>query len=275
MNKRILILGSALLILSLATLACGITLNLTPDPPTPTQVQVTELPPPTIPPTQVQVTELPPPAVLSLVSNTFEESGENPPYTIIARIPSLQGSDEARVMLFNQLVDDMLHGDIDNFRSSVMTDAPNPPIGMGSTYDLNYESILPVGDIMSLRFGINFYFDGAAHPNFYSLTFNYDLAAGQQLNLHQLFIPGADYMGPIATYCKAQLSLRDIAYFEAGADPILENYRNWNITTDGLLISFDPYQVAAYAAGAQIVLIPYAELNAIIDPAGPLAGFLE
>jgi len=276
MNKRILFPGLAALILSLATLACGITMDLTSEPPTPTLPptleQITELPAPN----QGQVTEVPSPhAVISLVFNTFEESGVNPPYTIIARIPYLQGSDEARVLLFNQLVDDLIHHDIDNFRSSILMDAPNPPFGMGSTYDLQYALLSPAGDIFSLKFNINMYFDGAAHPNSYSLTFNYDLAAGQQLNLHQLFLPGSDYLGPIATYCKTQLASRDIAYFEGGAEPVLENYRNWNITSDGLLISFDPYQVAAYAAGPQTVLIPYAELIAIIDPAGPLAGISD
>ena len=33
---------------------------------------------------------------------------------------------------------------------------------------------------------------------------------------------------------------------------------------------FDPYQVAAWADGAQFVLIPYAELADLLDPAGPL-----
>lgn len=264
MNTKIRILGSTLLILSLATLACGITLDLTPVPPTPTS-----------PPTLVITEPSPPPVVISMVSLPFDESGVDPNYTIHAQIPFLQGSEEARVLLFNQLVDELVHGDIDSFRASVLLDAPDPQIGMGSTYDLNFESFLPVADILSLKFDINFYFDGAAHPNSYSLVFNYDLTSGHPLELHQLFIPGADYLGPIATYCKGQLSLRDIAYFEAGADPILENYRNWNITTDGLLISFDPYQVAAYAAGPQTVLIPYPELNAIINLAGPLAGISE
>lgn len=275
MNKRIFSLGSLLFVLSLATLACGITLNITPEPPTltppPAQEQTTELPPPT----QDQVTDIPSSPEITLVFNTFEESGENPPYTIVARIPYLQGSDEARVLLFNQQVEVLLNGDIDSFRASVLTDAPNPPFGIGSSYDLQYSLLSPAGDILSFKFDINMYFDGAAHPNSYSLTYNYDLAAGQQLNLHQLFIPGSDYLGPIAAYCKAQLALRDIAYFEGGAEPVLENYRNWNITTNGLLISFDPYQVTAYAAGPQTVLIPYSELFAIIDNAGPLAGFLQ
>jgi hypothetical protein len=185
----------------------------------------------------------------------------------------LQGSTEPGVLLFNQLVDAQIHADIDEFRTGVINDAPNPPFANGSSYELQYTLLSPPGDILSLKFDIYFYFDGAVHPNSYSLTFNYDLASGQQLNLHQLFIPAVDYLGPIATYCKDQLSLRNIGYFEEGAVPILENYRNWNITTDGLLISFDPYQVAPYAVGPQTVLIPYAELNAIIDPVGPLAGF--
>lgn len=85
--------------------------------------------------------------------------------------------------------------------------------------------------------------------------------------------PGTDYLGLIASYYQDELSRRNIGYdglFVSGADPTPENYRNWNITPGGLLISFDPYQVAAYAAGPQEVLIPYAKLSAIIDPNGPL-----
>jgi hypothetical protein len=275
MNKRSFTLGSIILVISLATLACGITLNLTPEPPTltplPTPALVTELPSPTI----AQVTEMSQPSDLSLVFNLFEESGVNPPYSIIARIPYLQGSDESGVLLFNQQVYDLLNVDINNFRASVLQDAPNPSFGMGSSYELQYALLSPAGDILSLKFDITMYFDGAAHPNSYSLTFNYDLAVGQQLNLYQIFLPGSDYLGPIAAYCKTQLASREIAYFEGGAEPVLENYRNWNLTTDGLLISFDPYQVAPYAAGPQTVLIPYSELITLIDPAGPLAGIMD
>ena len=60
-----------------------------------------------------------------------------------------------------------------------------------------------------------------------------------------------------------------------GADPLPDNYRTWNIAVDGLVITFDAYQVAAYAAGPQIVTIPYMELQAIIDPSGPLEVYLQ
>ncbi len=215
------------------------------------------------------------PAVFPLTSTTFNESGETPPYTISAQIPYLQGNDEPKVQLFNQLMDGLVHGNIDNFRTIVLQDAPNPSIALGSSYELHYALLSPPGNIMSIILDINTYFDGAAHPGSTSLTFNFDLATGQQLDLHHLFIPGAYYLGPIASYCQDQLSKRDISFFEAGAEPIPENYRNWNITADGLLVSFDPYQVAAYSAGPQAVLIPYSELHAIINNSGPLAGIFE
>ncbi len=80
----------------------------------------------------------------------------------------------------------------------------------------------------------------------------------------------------IANYCIAQLKTRNIGFeaFTSGAQPTPENYGNWNITPDGLLITFDEYQVAAYAAGPQEVVVPYTELQSVIDPHGPLQGFL-
>jgi hypothetical protein len=143
--------------------------------------------------------------------------------------------------------------------------------------EVKYDLLSPPGDIYSLKFTMAGYFDGAAHPYHYNKTLNYDLEAGQQLRLADLFLPDADPLPLIAEICKTELSKRDIAFdsFSTGADPTDENYRNWNITPDGLLITFDEYQVAPYAAGPQTVLIPYSQLSAIIKPDGPLARFIH
>jgi hypothetical protein len=206
----------------------------------------------------------------SLVSHPFQEKGENPPYTINAEIPYLQDSTLEAVEPFNQLVEALVREDIDRFRSSVLQSATNPPISVGSSYDLRYDQLAPEGNLISLKFTISSYFDGAAHPGEQILTFNYDLSGEKQLNLGQLFKPGSDYLNQIAAYCKGQLSQRDIGYSESGADATSENYRNWNITADGLLITFDMYQVAAGAAGSQTVLVAYADLKSMINDQGPL-----
>ena len=52
----------------------------------------------------------------------------------------------------------------------------------------------------------------------------------------------------------------------AGADK--DNFSNWNLTKKGLLITFEPYQVAAYAAGSQTVIIPYDKLKSVLKKDG-------
>ena len=150
------------------------------------------------------------------------------------------------------------------------------PGSVGSFIDQSYELLSPLGNLLSLKFEIMTYIQGAAHPGTHSRTVTYDLEAGADVRLEQLFLPGSDYLGTISRYCIAQLETRDIGFeaFSQGAQPVMENYGSWNITPDGLLITFDEYQVAAYAAGPQVVVVPYAELQSVIDPTGPLKAFM-
>jgi hypothetical protein len=122
------------------------------------------------------------------------------------------------------------------------------------------------------------YADGAAHPFHYSLTVNYDLEQGRKLSLGDLFAEETGYLKVISSYCLAELSKRDIGFyggFERGAEPTLDNYRNWSITNEGLMITFDEYQVAPYAAGAQTITVPYSELSTFINVQGPLVMVLR
>ena len=56
----------------------------------------------------------------------------------------------------------------------------------------------------------------------------------------------------------------------SGAAPEEKNYKSWNITREGLEVTFNPYQVASYAEGPQVVVVPYVVLKDLIDPNGPL-----
>jgi hypothetical protein len=213
---------------------------------------------------------------LSLTEKTISETGASPIYTLKALVPFLAGSEDPRVLTFNEEIASLVQLEIDDFKQSI-TNASNPPVANGSSFDLQYSLSSPWGDILSIKFVIDIYFDGAAHPGQTSKTFNYDLEIGQQINLDQLFLPGTDYLQVLANYCRADLGGRNIGFdaSQTGADPVPDNYRNWNISSDGLVITFDTYQVAAGAAGPQIVTIPYTDLQAIIDPNGPLTNFIH
>jgi hypothetical protein len=208
---------------------------------------------------------------VTLGSTPYEESGLGPDYTLTTHTPVLTGSDDLRVTVFNQQMTILVQEEVDRFRQ-LLADMPDLPIAAGSFLDLDFALVSPPGNLYSLLFTVQFYADGAAHPGSYHLSVTYDLEAGEFLSLEQLFLPGADYLDRLSERCIADLSTRDIGFdmFSSGAEPAEANYAVWNVTAAGLQITFEEYQVAAYAAGPQTVLVPYEQLADLLDPAGPL-----
>jgi hypothetical protein len=208
---------------------------------------------------------------VTLVPQALTETNQNPPFTINAQMPQLTGSDDPRVTAFNQQVNVLVTREVEAWRESFqqITLVTN-----GSSLDETYTLISQISNLWSLKFDFHFYSDGAAHPGLYSITLNYDLGQGRELALGDLFLPDSSYLEAIANYSIDELSKQpgfDDPFTE-GARPTPENYRNWNITTDGLLITFEMYQVGPGASGPIQVLVPYEQLQTVIDPLGPLAG---
>lgn len=214
---------------------------------------------------------------LTMQSSPVSETGDAPPYTINAQIPFLQGSEDVRVQNFNTYLKQVAQSEIDAFREGTVANSSTPPITAGSSFDLQYTVVGQRGEVWSVRYNISFYADGAAHPGHYSITINYDLANGREITLDELFISGSNYLQVISDACKAELATRDIGFdgFSAGADPLPENFTSWNLSNEGLIITFDEYQVAPYAAGAQTVTIPFATLQSVINPDGVITSFSQ
>ena len=152
---------------------------------------------------------------------------------------------------------------------------------MGNYIEVGYNVEYADDDLISVSFGEDT-FEGGAHPNHTFFTLTYDLKAGREIKLADLFKPGAKYLTAIATYALRDLKARkdpesgenrglaqDI--FADGAKATLENYSVWNVTKKGLLITFPPYQVASYADGPQTVIVPFATLKDIARAEGALA----
>jgi Protein of unknown function (DUF3298) len=211
---------------------------------------------------------------VTMTSVPSEEDGQSPDSKITAQTPKLTGSADPRVQAFNKEASDLVQSVIADYKKN-LAQMPTTPITASSTFDVQYKSLLPAGNTVSIKFDTEGYVAGMAHPYHMSYTLNYDLAKGKDIALSDLFLPGTDYLGALSKYCAAQLSTRDINFqeFSQGADPTATNYKNWNIKPDGLMITFDEYQVAAYVAGPQTVTVPYSELKSLIDPNGALASF--
>lgn len=225
-----------------------------------------------IPPTQTSTPLLS--QQVTLVPQATNETNQTPPFTITAQTPQLSGSDDPRVVAFNQRLSDLVKKEVDSWRQSFqqITTSVSPN---GSYLEAKYTLVSQMGDLWSFKFDFNFYSDGAAHPGLYSITLNHDLGQGKELSLADLFLPNSNYLEAISKYCIAELSKQPgfDGSFADGAQPTPENYRNWNITPDGLLITFDTYQVMPGASGPQQVLVPYSELRGLINPEGVLGQF--
>ena len=235
---------------------------------------ITPIPPtvPILPTTTIIATSVPLSQQVTLISQSFKETNQTPLYTITSQTPQLAGSNDPRVQMFNQRLNELVQKEVDTFRQSFLQNTA-PPVSNGSFLEVTYEVVSQIADIWSLKLDFSFYSDGAAHPGLYSITVNYDLGQSRELALSDLFLPNSNYLEVISKYSIADLKRQNPEIdnsFLGGAAPTPENYRNWNITPDGLLITFDEYQVAPYAAGPQKVIMPYSELRAVIAPRGPL-----
>jgi hypothetical protein len=162
-----------------------------------------------------------------------------------------------------------------------VADIRNTPADIGNYLDIGHSIDYADEDLVSVQF-LTDDFTGGAHPNQGYHTLTYDLKAGKEVRLADLFNPGSSYLRTIADYCAKDLRARkdpdtgenrDLAtdIFADGVKPTAENFRDWAITKKGLLLLFSPYQVASYADGPQSVIVPYSALKNIARADGPLA----
>jgi len=125
---------------------------------------------------------------------------------------------------------------------------------------ISHETYQFSDDIRSVLFTTSFY-TGGAHPNSGHTAFTFDVATGTQLQLADLFVGGSVPWDMISTLVQDDLNTRltemtDAATIEAGTGMNPDNYQSWVLTPDSIIFFFDPYQVAAYAAGPQQSEIP-------------------
>jgi hypothetical protein len=218
---------------------------------------------------------------LKLDERKEERENKKLRYEIDTAMPQLAGAGDARVEKFNQAVTNLVAPRTGEFKKVVdetareeaaaKQDAKSslPP----NSLSVSYEVTAANKDFISVLFSFHEYL-GGAHPNTITESFNYDLNRNAPVSLADLFTPNSNYLKVISDYAIKELKKLDtVSGVENGAGPKIGNFHSWNITPTGLKITFDPYQVGPYAAGAHEVLVPYSVLKPIIRQDGLLAQF--
>jgi uncharacterized protein YecT (DUF1311 family) len=124
-------------------------------------------------------------------------------------------------------------------------------------------------------------YTGGAHPNATSEHFNFLLPEGARIDIAELFTPkGIQRISDISiAKLKRDLAgpdgMSDIDWIKRGAGPNARNFASFSMMPRELVVVFDAYQVAAYAAGPQEVRIPLSQLKDVLrpDPRAPAPSF--
>lgn len=200
------------------------------------------------------------------------EKWEDPKHEINLEFPFIEGSGDAGVG-FNWEVDSFINQAVGSFQSQVQQWEPVPDPSLADAYHslyIRYEPLYNDHGLVSISFETSQFMVGSAHPLPGSAVMNYDLVQKKKLTLEDLFQPGSDYLQVISDYCIQELQKNEWFTFPEGAAPNPENYAHWNVTPDGLQITFDPYLVAAYAVGYVRVTVPYDVLRPLYAGESPL-----
>lgn len=207
-----------------------------------------------------------PPAPPKLTTQVFQESGANPVYIIDAKYP--MAPPEGNNNTFNRLSKELVDANVTQFKADLAAMGTfTDTMAFTNSLYIDYKVIRNLKGIISVRFNNSIYYAGAAHPNPFTRVLNFDLNTGTEIQLSEVFKPEVDYLTTLSNYCRRALQRRGMLMFPEGADPKPENYQNWNMGRNNLVITFDVYQVAPYAAGPQECQVPLSVLRRqLADP---------
>ncbi len=138
---------------------------------------------------------------------------------------------------------------------------------IGSDLTLRYHVLLVSPTFLSLRFDSSEYIAGAAHPNNETRIVNYDTERHLLLGTIDLFASSTPAILHLSESARRILKERfhddGEEYVQThiipGSAPTYENFREVGLTPEGLLLIFNPYQVAPYARGTVEVFLPFSD----------------
>lgn len=213
-----------------------------------------------------------PRVVGAVLAGTLDDVGAD--YRI--RYPVISGLDAAIQDPINSVLQGAAHAMLTRFAGDATSGGP-PDEGMaGSHFQTTFATSLSRSDLLSLAIYASEYITGAAHPVGAIETHTFDLQTGAALGLADLFRPRTAYLALLSTESRSRLrALLDDPvlddFIDDGTTPVAANFEGWMLTTAGLRMTFQPYQVAPYAVGMPAITIPWATLRPLLDLGGPIA----
>jgi len=119
-------------------------------------------------------------------------------------------------------------------------------------------------DVLSITFDVYSYIEGAVHPNYALISTNINMKTGEEYSLAQLFAAGYDYKQDLFQKAKKQIEELDFPLLDDFKG--IEDKQEFYMTSDGLVIYYQPYVYTPYAYGPLELYFDYDELSQLIIP---------
>lgn len=221
---------------------------------------------------------------IDLVSTLKFEYGR-PKIVIKSVYPQLASeTDHDGVAQFNDIALQIVNDEIAQFRNRVKDSAdaqkkiPKDKIANNLYIDYNTSFIrAKKNHILSIRFTVQGIISGNGKPYHTHRVLNYNLDTNQNLTLSDLFLPGSNYLDALSNYTRGVLNrrLHNDGRIPDGTSSSPDNFANWNIKSNGIVITFDTGKVASNTNGTQTVLVPYAAVSDLLAPDSPISDCIK
>jgi len=196
--------------------------------------------------------------------SSSEQHNGYSPYELSAEYPHLMSP---RAGKFNRWIKRKVLRDVARFRRLELRAEPLArKEGKRLTteaLELTFEMYYADDRLISLRLTHRVMAAGQMHPINYYETINYDLVRHRPLRASEIFKRG--FLRVFSDYSRAWLrksyDLPDETWLMEGTEPRARNFPNWNVVPDGVLISFEDYQVSSHNFGQPELIVPYSVLG--------------
>jgi Protein of unknown function (DUF3298) len=184
----------------------------------------------------------------------------------------------AKQKAFNQQVQSVIKKIESDFAKDLEL---SPPSKLSQPNNLTVKSDIMFNKprLISIRFVQSVFITGRLRSFVKTQSLNFDVRRGRTLKLSNVFKNGSHYLKTLSTSSydtllkriddadsttNKQSSPLRLEVLKKGTAPEPKNFAAWNLTPQGLMITFDPSKVAAASLGPQLVVIPYQDLKLML-----------
>lgn len=214
-------------------------------------------------------------AALNIQTKTLKEDNIASKYTLDIQYPEITGFKDSNIeKSVNEKIAKIVTDQVREFKKSAAeTGSFVQDNNFMSGLDIRYEIAQANENIFSLSLQVSNFAAGAAHPSNYNLTFNYQPSSqSEEITLSDLFKADSNYLEILSRISREDLNnqfkneseLKE--FINSGTEPLEENFKNFILKPSELVLVFDPYQVAPYAAGTRTVSISKDKIKDILNP---------